>query len=210
MKPTTYHFAQPITVIQAFHYHYDYYKDQRRLQDRKDAAAWQPMFASASGYVSNGELYLPETIAQAAGLAYATHITLEDIQNKAHYHFKNLPANCCLNLSKGLVDYDSFKLKTLAGGAISIELNWSFKGYFTPQQYKIGELQPGMVLEVRRNRQVDFSLTGRKERTYTEAFTMLEILGTFSQATLLRQPFETVAKPLPCPTKTVDLMKHLH
>ena len=210
MKPILIHFSRPVTVVQAFHYHYDYYKDQRRLDDRRELANWQQEFASVSGYVKDGELYLPETITQADGLAHATHLTLEDVQNPSHYHFKEARPNYYLNLSKGLVEYDTFKWKALEDGGIGIELNWSFMGFSDHKQYKIGELKPDMVLEVRRNRQVDFSLTGRKERTYTEAFSMLQILGTFNHSILLRQPTQPIIKPLPHPTKVVDLMKHLH
>jgi hypothetical protein len=108
------------------------------------------------------------------------------------------------------VEYDSFKLKDLGTEKVEIQLHWSFIGYFEPEQYKIAELQPGMVLEIRRNRVVNHSLTGRKERIYTEAFTILQILGTFTQATLLRAPTPMMVKALPQPTKLVDLMKHLY
>jgi hypothetical protein len=210
MRNNILHFNKPVTIIQAFHYHYDYLKDQRRFEDRKDIAAWQKTFQSTSGYVEGGELFLPENIMDSEGLKLATHITLEDIQNPSHYHFKQSQPNYCLNLQKGLVEYDSFKLKDLGADKMEIQLNWSFMGYFEPEQYKIAELQPNMVLEIRRNRVVNGSLTGRKERTYTEAFTILQHLGSITQATLLRTPTIPKEKALPHPTKVVDLMKHLY
>lgn len=210
MKHETISFTKPVTVIQAFHHHYDYLKDQRRFEERKELAAWQKTFQSASGYVSGGELFLPGDIVQADGFKQATHITLEDVQHRGHYHFKQSQPNYCLNLQTGWADYDSFKLKDLGAEKIEMELNWSFMGYFEPERYKIAELQPGVVLEIRRNRVVNHSLTGRKERTYTEAFTILQILGTFSQATLLRSPTPIVVKALPQPTKVADLMKQLY
>lgn len=210
MKHETISFTKPVTVIQAFHHHYDYLKDQRRFEERKELAAWQKTFQSTSGYVEGGTLFLPESILNVDSLKLATHITLEHIQHPSHYHFKQSQPNHCLNLQKGLVEYDAFKLKDLGADKVEIQLNWSFMGYFEPEQYKIAELQPNMVLEIRRNRVVDGSLSGRKERTYTEAFTILQHLGSFTQATLLRTPTTPKEKALPQPTKVVDLMKLLY
>ncbi len=210
MRNSILHFTKPVTFIQAFHHHYDYLKDQRRFEERKDIAAWQKTFQSTNGYVEGGVLFLPESILNVESLKLATHITLEDIQHPSHYHFKQSQPNHCLNLQTGLVEYDSFKIKDLGTEKVEIQLHWSFIGYFEPEQYKIAELQPGMVLEIRRNRVVNHSLTGRRERTYTEAFTILQILGTFTQATLLSAPTPIMVKALPQPTKVVDLMKHLY
>ena len=95
-------------------------------------------------------------------------------------------------------------------GGIDIHLQWSFMGYFDPEQYKIAELHPNGIIEIRRNRVANATLTGRKARTYTEAYTILQHLGMFTQATLLRPPVQPVAKPLPQPTKVVNLMKQLY
>jgi hypothetical protein len=210
MRNSILHFTKPVSVIQAFHHHYDYLKDQRRFEERKDIAAWQRTFQSISGFVEDGELFLPENILDSEGLKLATHITLEDVQNPSHYHFKQSQPNQCLNLQTGLVEYDSLKLKDLGTEKVEIHLNWSFMGYVEPEQYKIAELQSGTMVEIRRNRVVNGTLTGRKERTYTEAFTILQHLGSFTQATLLRAPTTPKEKALPHPTKVVNLMKLLY
>ncbi len=208
MKPETIRFARPVAVIEAFHHHYDYGKDRKRFDQRREAAAWQQSFRAASGYVAGSTLHLPQTIAAVPRWEHATHLTLEHFQNPDYYYFQTMPPNHCLHLSKWLVDYSMFKLKALDAGAVEIHLNWSWDGYFDHQQYKIAELREGDVLEIRLNRKADTTLSGRKERTYTEAFTKLYHLGTFGEAVLLPNP--TVEKPLPETTKTVDLMRRLY
>ncbi len=208
MKHETIQFNKPVSIIQAFHHRYDYFKDQRRFEDRKALAAWQQTFLSRSGYVANNELFLPEHIVEIENFKQANLITLEDHQNP-RTSIENA-SNYCLHLQKALVPYDSFKLKAMDNEGIEIHLHWSFMGYFDPEQYKIAALLANSVIEVRLNRVANATLTGRKERTYTEAYTILQHLGTFTQATLLRPPIQPIAKPLPQPTKVVDLMKHLY
>lgn len=205
MKPDTILFEKPVTVLQVFKHQYDYLKEQRRFQERKVMAAWQTVFQSNSGYVANGELYLPESILNTEGFEKANVITLVDFQTPG----KHTP-NHCLHLQKSLVPYDCFKLKAMEDGGIEVHLHWSFIGYFNPEQYKIAELYPNDIIEVRFNRVANATLTGRKARTYTEAYTILQHLGTFTRATLLRLPIMPKVKPLPQPTKVVNLMKHLY
>lgn len=196
---------QPITVVQAFHHWYQYHKDQRRFEERKQQAQWQRQFPARGGYVEDGKLYVPHEVADLEALRHATHMVL----NVCPPSYR-LPPNQCLNLSKGLADYSDFKLKLLEGGVLEIHLNWSFDGYFNPQQYKIAELATDMVLEIKRNQKADFTLTGRKERTYTEAYTMMRLLGNFSEVHLIPSGYTPPTIQLPVPTKTVDLMKRLY
>lgn len=208
MKPETINFKKPVAVIQVFNHQYDYLKDQRRFEERKDMAAWQTVFQSNSGYLANGELYLPESILEIESFEKANVITLEDFQQPQTCH--SMQPNHCLHLQKALVPYDCFKLKAMDDGGIEVHLHWSFMGYFDPEQYKIAELHPKGIIEIRRNRVANATLTGRKARTYTEAYTIIQHLGTYNEATLLRQPIVPIAKPLPQPTKVVDLMKRLY
>lgn len=195
-------------VVQAFHHHFTYEKDQRRLDNRKEQAAWQQQFVSANGYVADGLLHLPPAALAVPGLEAATHLFINDFQEPESYLFSHFAKHHVFNLRQGAPEYDAFRLKVLDGGGVELHLNWSFFEFFGEKdQYKLAELHADYTIEIRRNRVTNFSASGRRAKVYTEAFTILQMLGTYTEAVILREP---ITKPLPKPDKVVDVMKHLY
>ncbi|GAB3217602.1 hypothetical protein J0A67_00800 [Algoriphagus aestuariicola] len=94
-------------------------------------------------------------------------------------------------------------------GILEVFFEWSYFSVGDPERdaMKIGELHPGKNLEFRINGKRDFSLTGRRDRSYMEQSFWIQELGSIRRAESSKGkefPFE-----LPKPDKLVDLRKLL-
>jgi hypothetical protein len=209
-------FRRPVGVLQIFRNVISYGKEDNVAEARKEFTSWSQVNSKA-GFIKANELFLPESILQNPDFVNCDLITLEDINiplkvapdfRDRHSRYRGLQ-NSCLQMT-GRQRSHIFELRKTKG-----ELELFFKSaYFelrTPARddFKIGNLLLNKPLEIRINGKYDFSLTGRRDRTFIERDYLFEYLGSFASCKILREPADTVIKQVPTGRKMVDMRKPL-
>lgn len=91
---------------------------------------------------------------------------------------------------------------------IEIHLNWNYWDIGIPERenFKICELQKNKPIEINVNGKRDFSMTGRRARTFVERNFIIEYLGTVSEIEETNNIFQ---KKIPTTKKRINLLKKL-
>ncbi len=210
MKWKEHTFKNPVTVLQIFRNIYEYGKDQKSFEDRKNLAQWRHI-SSKSGYVLDNQLYLPENIMEDNHFSNCTLLTIEDSNSTFHHTLQHIfpkKLNQCFQQARH-IKLDIFKLEI--GTQIEMYMQYGYFEIGAPQrpEFKLCELQPHKAVEIKINGKTDASASSRRGRTFKEQHYIYEMLGQFNQCFFLKEPFDPTIKTVPQASHTIDLMKPL-
>lgn len=208
MKSQPLTFKKPVKIIQLFRNINTYGKEEKSFEDRKEKIAWKPM-QSTSGFVKDDVAHLPEVVLTDPNFASFDLIVLiddnfQELQNVVYTKAQNL---CFRKNSGNEVDFLQIKLNE------KIEL-YLKHGYFEvgfPERdnFKLCEIAIHNPIAIKINGKRDFSLTGRRARTFVEQEYIFNYLGDFTKFEILKAPIIPILKTIPLERKVVDLMKTL-
>lgn len=200
-------FRKAVTVLQIFRHVNVYTKSERSFALRKQKIHW-PKQLSKSGFIENGILCLPESIMQAPQLHTCDLITIEDHFLSGEMKQEIQTSNRCLSLHQPVNLY-IFQLNKKEALELFLRYDRWEVGFPERTDFKLGTIKTHQPLAVKINGKNDFSASGRRERTFTEQYFVLENLGSFDKCTLLKKPQQAVEKKIPEPAKLVNLIKPL-
>jgi hypothetical protein len=204
-------FSKPKQLVQIFINEYIYGKEERAYDQRAAQLAWQEM-RSRSGYVDQGELFLPEAITGDRAFASSELITLQDFQDHG--------------LSRGILNRDQpNQCLRVAPGPVSIldDLGISFgeelRLHFMDKMWSMAiprrnpmtlcHLVKDKPVEIKYNYKWDFSMASRRQRQYVDYVFVAIYLGQFSHGRLLPVGSPVRLKRVPAAEKLVNLWKPL-
>ncbi len=207
MKDQHFTFNRPIKVLQIFSNILRYAKEDKSFDKRKERMEWKPIF-SANGYVQDGQLFLPPAILQHMALERCNLITLKDSLAPQFNYMENMESNDCFELSVPR-KLGNFKIQQAEELELHLHYNRFFIGIPKRSNIKLCNLRPGLPVEIAINGKTDFSLTGRRDREFTEQLYIFEYLGDFKTCIVLKERANPVLKPIPAERKLVDMIKPL-
>jgi hypothetical protein len=211
MKLQEVSFPHPVKVLQVFRHIHVYDKTEKSFENRKEINQWKPM-ASVSGYIQDGKLYLPEEILNNPAFPNCTLITLEDdnqpLPAKANNHAIPGGHNQCFQQANK-IPLHIFDLRVQTGMELYLHYSYFTVGIPERDNFKICDLQPGKPVEIKINGKTDATLSKGSARVFKEQQYVLEYLGEYSTAFILKPPVQTYTKTIPVERKTVDLIKPL-
>jgi len=176
----------------------DYSTETRQLLDQ-----WGESFVSKTGYLTDRTLILPTDTKQEPGLKTADLVIIQDISGfdpflvEKSYNKTNLPSGfndsrksyalstnrqlICFNLLSRLVTFEIFKIGKNKSGTFDLHLNYSANefhiGIPKRDDHKLAELKLHKPIRYKVNGKSDFTMTGRKQRTFIEYDYIFEYLG---------------------------------
>ena len=196
-------FRKPVKILQVYQNINVYGKEKKSFNDRKEDTQWRE-FVSRSGYVAEGELYLPESILKNSRFPDCGLISLEDSLNPE----EDMETNHCFQLHHPN-SLHIFQLKQ--GEELELHLLYNDFTVGIPKRndFKICDLKENVPVEIKINGKTDFSMASGRPRVFREQFYVFELLGDFDSCMILRDPFPPVIKKIPGERKLIDLLKPL-
>lgn len=203
MNPQKILFKKPVTILQVFHNINVYGKDKKSFDLRREDSEWKE-FHSESGYLKDGELFLPEAIMENSRFPNCDLITIEDSLNRE----EDQEVNRCFHLHHPNEIY-IFQLKQKEELELHLKYDDFAVGIPKRADFKICDLKEKNPVEIKINGKTDFSMTSGRARVFKEQFYIFEVLGKFSSCQILRNPYPPVPKKVPGERKLIDLLKPL-
>ena len=197
-------FKNPVKLIRLFKKINLYGKDEKSYELRKEQMKWTAPL-SKSGFVKDGNAFIPEGIIDTANFHQCGVILLVDdvsdsekeIAKKENHYLLTAP----------LWRFEVFELRK------NLELFLYYNEYQTGiphrEHFKLAALKEGIPLEIKINGKFDFTMTAGKQRTFKEQQFIIEYLGEFQKLSILKEPFSPVKKDIPEERKVIDLIKPL-
>ena len=204
MKLQRIEFKKPVKVIQLFKKISVYTKAEKSFELRKDEMQWNDL-TSKSGYINEGELFLPESFSDKKD-AHLTDLILMADNSIMSNNESATPENQYF-LPSPTYRFDIFEIKK----NLDLFLRYNEYDIGMPKRndFKLAALRKGISLEIRINGKSDYTMTAGKERTYKDQQYILTYHGDFNSASILKEPFNAVKKKIPAERKIVDLIKPL-
>ena len=192
-----------IDVIQIFKSAERFKKDDYETDKLQLLNLWEESFTSSTGYLENGTLYLPDVGKQEPDLLNAHTIILQDInsfdpfhfampleKSQQHRWFKDFNKNhvllvkdqaiCYYRLSHSLT-FEIFRIEKKLPDCFNLYLNYSENplaiGVPERDDHKIAEIKLNKPVRYKLNGKSDFTMTGRKQRTFAEYDYLIEYVG---------------------------------
>lgn len=208
MKPQPITFKKPFRVIQLFRNINSYGKEEKSFEDRKEKIIWKPI-ESTTGYVKDDIVHLPETILEQPNFEHCDLILLIDdnfqtFQNVVYTNEKNL---CFRN--KSLNKFDFLQIKLDKRVELYLKPGYFEVGFPERDEFKVCELTIAKPVSIKINGKRDFSLTGRRARTFIEQEYIFNYIGDFTSIQIEKERFNPIIKNVPTEKKVIDLMKPL-
>ncbi|TCC89457.1 hypothetical protein EZ428_17345 [Pedobacter frigiditerrae] len=208
MKPQPIISKKSFRVIQLFRNINSYGKDEKSFEDRKDKIAWKPI-ESTAGFVKDNVVHLPETILEQPNFEHCDLILLIDdnfqtFQNVVYTSEKNI---CFRN--KSINKFDFLQIKLDEKVELYLKPGYFEVGFPERNEFKVCELTLDKSVSIKINGKRDFSLTGRRARTFIEQEYIFNYIGDFTTIQIEKEPFTPIVKNVPTEKKVVDLMKPL-
>lgn len=208
MKPQPITFKKPFRVIQLFRNINSYGKEEKSFEDRKDKIAWKPI-KSTAGFVKDNVVHLPESVLEQPNFEYCDLILLIDdnfqaFQNVVYTSEKNL----CFR-SKSINKFDFLQIKLDEKVELYLKPGYFEVGFPERSEFKVCELTIDKPVSIKINGKRDFSLTGRRARTFIEQEYIFNYVGDFTEIIIEKEPFRPIIKNVPTEKKVIDLMKPL-
>lgn len=234
MSESIIHTRQPKRIIQVFHNHLRYTKDRKSFTDRKGDLAWKEQIRSQAPFLKEGTLVIPRT-AHPTDLETCDTIIVHDfnVDSEAEaiqmlqqkyprellesekradgQYYPVLRQIQFVQLTGSRKHIDIFLLKQ-AEDRIEIHLQYDLFAIGEPRRdnFKLGNLEEDIPIEIKINGKLDYALASGRERTYYEQDYIFHFLGQTKAFALARDPFGGSLKQIPKPAKVVDLMKRLY
>jgi hypothetical protein len=212
-------FQKPIVVLQVFKTIYTYGKETKSFADRKEIVKWKEI-NSCSGFVSENELYLPESILQNPDLRFCDLLTLEDdnllpkLDNLAQWLYKLrglnfTPAtNSCFYVNQ-TNNFEIFEIRNKSNLELTLKYDYFTIGSPKRSNIKLCNIKEKKPVEIKINGKTDFSNSSRRTRVFKEQIYIIEHIGSFERCKILKKPLKPKVKHIPSDRKVVDLMKPL-
>lgn len=196
--------AQPKHIIQIFDNSYDYYKALKSYEDRKTLYTWLNTIKSPSSKVKDNKLLVNKKYYDADEIHKCDTVFLIDynLENSEHILYVSFE-----NLKNSIFKWNSFRFHFEDGPSVSLDYNYYELGRPRRDNFKICELHENKPVEININGKKDFTLTGRRKRTYTEKNIILNYLGQAIPEYTNRACFE---KQVPKPSKRINMLKPLY
>lgn len=207
LKDQHFTFNRPIKILQIFSNILRYAKQDKSFDNRKERLAWKPI-TSVNGYVQDGQLFLPQAILQHTALERCNLITLKDSQAPQFSYMENMESNDCFELTAPR-KLGNFKIAHAEELELHLHYNRFFIGIPKRNNIKLCNLRPNQPVEITINGKTDFSLTGRRDRQFTDQQYIFEYLGDFKTCIVLKEKANPVLKQIPAERKLVDTIKPL-
>lgn len=208
MKQKQLIFKRPVKVLQVFRMIYEYGKDEKSFEDRKDKLAWKEI-QSGNGYVAKQILYLPAIIQHDKKFTNCQLITIEDeadITPRHEWKIVNGKYERGNNHCFDLRHPRSYEIFRFHNHPLELSLNYSHSSIGDPPRdnFKLGNLDIEKAVEVKINGKLDTS----RGRYYKEQYFIFHLLGEF-ESCIFTDNEHPVAKVVPVERKLIDLVKPL-
>ncbi|NCT10394.1 MAG: hypothetical protein GW772_10005 [Flavobacteriia bacterium] len=191
---------------------------------RNSFSKWESQLISHSGFIHDEQLFLPEIVRENTQLNRIQSFIIQDVIHQ-NYSEKNLlierettkilPELFTFNKENNVWNFEIFSIEKTNFGEFELMLkydtNKSYIGEPNRNDHKLCSLKKGEPVQVSINGKTDFSLTGRRERTYTEYGYIIEYLGDVSKVDFIApNKIEFVRKIPAKSSKVIDLRKVLY
>lgn len=212
MKPQKRTFKHPVHAFQIFRHIHVYDKSSRSLDDRKEHLVWHKA-DSASGFIRDEELYLPEEAVDDRMLKHGGMVTIEDdrhpLPDPSYAHAAEQVKNRYFAPGSAAT-FDIFRM-LWSNEPIELFLEYGYFEVGIPerQNFLLSILRQNCPVEVLINGKLDYTHSSRKERLFKEQRFIIEYLGSFGHCFAMRPPFDPVVKTIPQAGKTINLLKPL-
>lgn len=209
MKTKEFRFRRKAKLLQIYRMVHEYGKDEKSFADRRHKLAWRDI-VSRTGYVENGELFLPQEITGDPKFGNCGLITLEDQDDvtpqrqwkliNGKYHKGD---NHCFNLHHP----NRYELFGLDKDPLELWLRYQYwlVGDPSRQDFKLADLEGDQAVEVKINGKIDSSYG----RYFVERIYIFHYLGEFAGCKLFDGSEGARVKQVPPNRKLVDLWKPL-
>lgn len=171
-----------IHVIQIFKSFSRIEKPEYNHEKREKINNWNNTISSKNGYYENGIIHLPIHLQNKIGLKTEKLIIIQDVKNidlpkllpahKSFESFKTISKKC---------NFEIFKFRENENQLLDIELDYSNNEFYIgiPKRndHKIAELKLNSPIRYQLNGKSDFTMSGRKQRTFTEYDYVIQYLG---------------------------------
>jgi hypothetical protein len=223
--------ARPCHIIQVFKNSYEYDKKFKNFESRKAMVQWkseipsetkiadsvvlnQNAFDHTSGTLDNlvitidNNFYFYEDYKMQ--LILSDDNLSDETQNQLNFKKLKQARKSVVfgKLGHQFKDFEIFKIKQEQ--EIELHLNWDIWTVGEPERFnfKIADLKINQPIQVKIDGKRDFSLTGRRKRTFIENNFIIEYKGIFEQVVL--QPNQEIFyKIIPTQAKEINLMKYV-
>jgi hypothetical protein len=206
--------------MHVFHNMHSYGKSENSHEDRQYYLGWPNEFIFSAGHVNQNTVVLNESIEpHSRDFEQSQMLIMTDYTSKSSYRpicdqrQQTTESYSLIRDFEHPRNYSIFKL-TKVDGILNLHLNYKDNGFYIgiPRRddYLLAEIKPNQPLRVTINGKYDFSLTGRRARTFHLLDYLFVYYGEFSEFKV--QPWNTISVPRPfpfSPTKHVDLQKIL-
>lgn len=159
-------------------------------ENRKNIFSSGVLIESSKGYYQDEVLYLPEEIKDSIHIQN-THLVLiiDSLVNHSKYSFRSENENSdfpvSLNNQEKSKSIEIFDLRRNNDGFFEIFLNYEKHAFFLGvpkrQNHKIADLKPNKCFSFLINGKSDFTMTGRKQRTFYEHEYFFEAIKPVNQ-----------------------------
>ncbi|HMK04469.1 MAG TPA: hypothetical protein VK489_09765 [Ferruginibacter sp.] len=222
-----------IDVIQIFKSEERYKKDN--YETAKLLNQWEDSLTSRNGYLKDHTLYLPDTADPAPGIEDARIVIIQDIKgfepfsaetsrqytrkprwhmdtNKKHMLYVNDEIICFYKLAAS-INLGILRLEKEQPGSFILSLNYTGHvlemGIPERNDHKIAQLKAGKPVRYRTNGKSDFTMSGRKDRTFAEYDFIIAYIGQADKVIFKDAARMETVKKLPADYKLVDERKIL-
>lgn len=191
---------------------------------RNSFSKWESQLISRSGCIREEQLFLPEIVRENLQVNRIQSFIIQDVVHPNYGEknvlmeretTKNLPELFAFNKENSVWHFEIFSIEKTNAGEFELMLkydtNKSYIGEPSRNDHKLCTLKRGEPVQVSINGKTDFSLSGRRERTYTEYEYIIEYLGDVSKVDFMApNKIETVRKIPTKFAKVIDLRKVLY
>jgi hypothetical protein len=200
----------PIHIIQVFNNSYEYGKDEKSFADRKDQYAWKKHVVSSSGYIENNIIKINTLHTKLINFNVVNLLLLIDFNTDFEEKTANdNPYIKTADSQAPFLNWNCFQFKK--EDTLEVHLNWDYWTIGNPERenFKICELKIQQPVEININGKRDFSMTGRRARTFVEKNIILEYLGSIDEYELVDNQKINILKEIPENRKRINLLKEL-
>ncbi len=213
-------FKTPKHVMHVFHNMHTYGKSGNNHDYRKYYLEWPNEFVFAAGHVDRNTVLLNESIEpHAHDFEQCRMLVMTDTASGSNYRpicderQQTTESYSLIRDFEHPRNYSIFKL-TRVGATLNLHLNYkdngSYIGIPRREDFMLAEIRPNQPLRVTINGKYDFSLTGRRARTFHLLDYLFVYYGEFSEFKVLPRNALAAPRAFPfSPAKHIDLQKIL-
>ncbi len=166
--------------------------------------SWCNTIESSSGYIEDNKLLVNKKYYDVDKIQRCDTLFLIDYNLE---HSEHIPYVSYENLKNSIFKWNSFRFNFEDVPSVSLDYDDFELEKPIRDNFKICDLHENKPVEININGKKDFTLTGRRKRTYTEKNIILNYLGKALPKYTDRAYFE---KQVPKPFKRINMLKPLY